>query len=277
VLKSKIEGLPNDHRLKPSCLSELSMLFALIGNHTERKRLLTCALTLAKEQRDNHQVAWTLRRLSDANRWLGLHEEGIQQAKEALGIYEQLRNRAGQAYCSDNLAQLFLADDQLDSAEEAASRTIDLISEQDDEYLACQSHRILGIICGSKGKKEKAIQNLNTALEIALRCDWKDQLHYIHYHLADLLLHEREFDDAHTHIEQAKSHAAENRYKLVQAMEIRTRILYQQGMLGETTSEVLSALEIFEELGVVEGAETCRDLLRRTEESMESQFSSLQW
>ena len=46
VLKSKIEGLPDDHPSKPNCLVRLSMLLYYIGNLAERRRLLVCALGL---------------------------------------------------------------------------------------------------------------------------------------------------------------------------------------------------------------------------------------
>ena len=90
VLKQRIEGLPNDHRSKPQCLFELSQLFVKVGNWGECKRFLTHTLNLWRERRNDHRVGRTLRELSDANRLMGFHKEGIELAKEALGILERL-------------------------------------------------------------------------------------------------------------------------------------------------------------------------------------------
>ena len=176
VLRSKIENLPNDHRSKPICLSKLSRLYELVGNHVERKQLLVHALTLARERGDDALVAQTLRLLADANRWLNLCKEGIEQAKEASEIYEKLGDAMGQARCSNNLARLLLNDGQLDLAEDAASRTIGLIPEKGNEYLVSQSNRLLGDMYHSKGEKEKAIHRFQKALEIASRFDRQEQL-----------------------------------------------------------------------------------------------------
>ena len=172
VLGSKIEDLPDNHPFKPTCLYELSSLFESVGNHVERKRLLTHILTLSRKQ-DAAQVALTLRRLSNTNRWPGFHKEGIQQAKEASKIYERPGDAMGLAWCLNNLAWLFLLSNQFDAAQDVPPRTIRLISEKDDKYLVCQSHRVLGNIHHSKGEKEQAIHHFKTALEIALRFDWQ--------------------------------------------------------------------------------------------------------
>jgi hypothetical protein len=50
MLGPKIEALPDDHPSKAQCLRYLSWLFKSVGNHTERKRLLTHALKLRRER-----------------------------------------------------------------------------------------------------------------------------------------------------------------------------------------------------------------------------------
>ena len=270
MLRAKIESLPDDHHSKPRCLSELSILFELVGNHKERKQLLTHTLSLVKKRRDDNQVALTLRRLSDANRWLGLYKEGIPQAEEALEIYGRLGDVMGQAWSLSCLAQLLLGNNQLDAAKDAASRTIDLIPEGGDEHIVCRSHRILGNVYRSKKEKEKAIHHYKTALEIASRFDWRDQLFWVHLALASLFLDERGFDDAHAHAEQAKSNTGESRYKLGRAIEVEAKIWYRQRRLEDTIREVSAALEIFEKLGAAKDAGRCRDLLQRAGGSPES-------
>ena len=265
ILKPKIEGLPDDHRYKPECLFQLSRLLSSVGNHVERKRLLIHAVHLQREQGHDRDFAMTLVELSATNQLLGFHKDGIQQAKEALGVYERLGNTVGQAHCLIKLAWPLRSDNQLDAAEEAAFRAIDLLPEKGQQFRVCESHRILGNICGSKGDTEKAIHHFEVAIGIASPLDWHDTLFWIHYELADLLRNRGRFDDAHAHIEHAKSHTASSTYRLGLAMELQARVWYDQHKLGEARSEALRATEIFDKLGTVKVAERCRGLLQMIE------------
>ena len=270
VLRSTIEGLPDDHHSKPRCLSELSKLYEATGNHEERKRLLTQALALERRSGYSKWAALTLLRLSGANLELGLYKEGIQQVEEASELYSWGYDTVMQARCSEQLSRLLMEDCQLDPAEDAAFRAIDLTLKEDDEYVVCRSNRNLGKIYRSKGEKDKAIYHFKEALEIATRSELQAQLFWTYYDLALLFLDEHDLSDAHTHIKRAKSHANENRYRLGLTMEVQAEILYQQHRLEDTKSEALGALQIFERIGVVKEAERCRDLLRKTEEARES-------
>jgi tetratricopeptide (TPR) repeat protein len=181
---ARIEGLPDDHHSKPQCLFELSQLFQLAGNGAEQKRTLAQVLLIERGRQNHSRVALALMCLSGANRLLDLREEGIQQAKEALGIYERLGDTAGQARCLNRLAYLLDHDDQLDAAEEAATRAIKLLPEKGQEYIVCESHRILGTIHESKGEREKSIHHYEAALGIASPFNWHDELFGIisHWH-----------------------------------------------------------------------------------------------
>jgi len=84
LLGPKIKALSDTHPSKPQCLYGLCQLFATVGNQMERQRLLIHALELCRASGDDFEVACALERLSEVNQQLGLHEEGIQQVKEAL-------------------------------------------------------------------------------------------------------------------------------------------------------------------------------------------------
>jgi tetratricopeptide (TPR) repeat protein len=175
VLGPKVEGLPDNHPSKPTCLFELSRLFDSVGNHAEYKRLLVHTLKLWREGGNDFQIALTLRLLASANQKLLLRKEGILQAKESLGISEQLNDVWGQARSLQQLAWLLHYDDQPEAAEEAASRSIDLLPDS-EHFLACQGLRLLGNICRSKGETEKAINHFKAALEIASSSDWPSEM-----------------------------------------------------------------------------------------------------
>jgi hypothetical protein len=110
VPRPKIEELPKDYRSKPECLLELSQSFRSVGDYTENKQFLIHTSKLQREGGDGYLVVQTLMFLADTNRRLTLYEEGIQQAKESLGICEGLDHTVGQAHSFRSLAWLLHAD-----------------------------------------------------------------------------------------------------------------------------------------------------------------------
>ena len=271
VLGPKIERLPEDHPFKPRCLFNLSRLFESVGNHVEKKRLLFHVLKLEKERGDDNRVAEALICLSALSlQPSDFYEGGVQQAKEALEIYERLDDAAGQAYCLDHFAPSLYEDGQLDAAEEAAFRSINLFLEKGQEFFVCQCHRFLGNIYHSKGETQKAVHHYDTALGTASVFNWHNQLFNIHHALALLFRDEDEFVRAHVHIEQAKLHAVEDTFRLGWATETQAWIWYRQRRLEDTASEALRASEIYEKLGATKDAEECRKLLRKIEELTKS-------
>ena len=269
VLGSRVEGLSDDDHSKARCLFWLSRLFKLLGNHVDQKQLLTCVLELERGRGNDDWVAWVLTELADANRMLDLYEEGIQQSKEALGICERLGDAEGQGKCWDCLGWLLFQDDQLDAAEEAASHALKIFLDQQREYLVCISHRLLGLIYQSKGKRGKAIEHFEAAIGIASPFDWHNQLFWNNFNLAILFYEENEFGDAQSHIERAKSQAVDNRYKLARAMHWQAEIWYGQGRLEEAKAEILCALETLEKLGATDQVPPTRSILRKIERAIE--------
>ena len=270
VLRSKIEALPEDHCSKPECLYEIADLFGSSGNYTEQAQLLNRVLKLRREQGDASQVALTLWRLSVASRVLCLSKEGISQAKEALEIYEQLGDTTQRARCLSELSRLLFDDRQLDAAEGAAVQSRKLFSEKGHQYEVCQSHRTLGNIYRSKGDREKAIHHYQVALGIASSFNWPAHLFWVHFSLADLFLAESKFDDAQSHIQQAKSKIPHNLYCLGRAAHLQAKTFHRQSRLEDAESEAFRALEIFEKVGALRELEVCKDLLHIIERTTKS-------
>jgi len=270
VLQPKIEGLPDDHNSKPECLFQLSSLIYSVGNFPESKRLVFHALKLWRKQGDDNSVAQTLGYLSDINRLMHLPKEGIEQAKEALEIYERLGNTMGQARCLDNLALSLREDGQLDAAEEAVFRAIALLPEKGQEYRMCLFHQTLGKIYRSKGEVEKTIHHFEVALGIASSFNWHDCLFGIHYNLAGTFYNQCRFKDAQTHLERAKLHAVDSAYELGMAMKLQARAWYEEGRFEEAKTEALHAADVYGGLGAAKGVEDCRKLLQKIEGSLVS-------
>ena len=263
VLGPKIEALPDDHPSKAECLQALSRLFESVGNQAERKQLLTRALKLSREQGDDGDIALALSRLSDANRCIGHFKEGIEQAREASETFERLGDTTRQTRSLIDLAWLMHDDEQLDAAEEAALRAIVLLPEKGQQSRVCNAHRVLGGIYRSKGDTEKAIRHLEVALEIASSLNTVNDLFWVHFALAEVFSGEGRFDDAHTYIERAKSHAANDAYNLGRAMELQAGFWYDQRMFEKAKSEASSAADVYEKIGATGDAEDCRRLLRK--------------
>jgi tetratricopeptide (TPR) repeat protein len=273
VLGPKLEGLPDDHPFKPTCLSNFSRLFHSVGNYTEYKRLLVHTLKLWREREDDFEVAHTLRFLAFTNQKLLLFTEGILQAEESLGIFERLDDVLGQAYSLQDLAWLLWCDKQLDAAEEAASRSIGLLPDS-ERFLLCQGRRILGEVCHSKGEIEEAIGHLETALGIASSFNWDSEQFGALHSLAEVFRDQGRFDEAHAHIERAESLIGSDAYGLGRAVKLRASIWDKQGRIEEAKSEASRAVDAFEKLGAVKDAEDCRELLRRLEEKMKEPVPS---
>ena len=263
ALGPKIEALPDGHPSKPQCLFDLSRLFDSVGNFVERKRLLSHSLTLRREQGDDFRVADTLRNLSNTNRRMGLYEEGIRQAREASEIFERFSYAVGQADSLITLARILCDVDQLDAAEEAGSRAINLLPDQGEELLVCQAHRVLGNVYRSKGKTKKVVRHLEAALGIASSFNMAEQLFWVNYFLAEVFCERGRFEDAQTHLEHAKSHAADDMYLLARAMDQQAWLWDHQGRVGDARPEALRALSAFEKLGAAGDVEATRRLLTR--------------
>jgi len=264
-LDPKIQWLPDNRCHESGYLVELSMFLGSIGNDMECKRLLNRALKLERERGSNVGVARILSLLCDANWRMGLYDEGVQQAREGLEMYEWLGNTEGQAQFLIQLAWFFLEQEQLDAAEEAASRAMNLLPETADQSFVCNSHQILGLIYRSKGEIEKAVHHLEAALGIASSFDWHGQLFDIHFSLAMLFCDEGRLDSAHVHAERTKFYAVNNPYSLGKAMIQQAAVWWRQCKLEEARSEVLRAAEIFEKLGYSWGMKVCGEILEHIE------------
>jgi tetratricopeptide (TPR) repeat protein len=182
---------------------------------------------LWRERGSDHWVAKTLVKLSRASRDIRLHEEGIQQAKEALEIFERLCDVERQADCLGCLAWSLYSNKEFDAAEEAAFRVIDL-REKDKQFRVCNSYRVLGNTNQSKGDIRKAIHHFELALGIGSPFNWHGTLFCVNYELAQLFHSERTFDDAQAHIEHPEPHTVDSAYNLGSVMPLQARVWYGQ-------------------------------------------------
>ena len=265
MLGTNVEALPDHHPLKPQCLFRLSELLFETGNYMDSKRLLTHLLKLRRDRGDLYQVALTLMYLSHPNRLLGHLEEAIQLTKDALDIFGQLKDTERQAQCFSTLALLLLHNNQADTAEENASQAIALLPEGSKQIIVHQCHFVLGTVYHRKGNHEKAIQNLEIALQIASSHNWHTEAFWTHHSLVFIFAEGRRFEDANSHLEGAKLHAVNNANNLAHVIVLQARILYEQRRFGEAKLEGLRAVEAFESVGATVSAELYRNFYDNAE------------
>jgi len=210
ILRSKIEGLQDNHPYKAQCMDQLALVLDSIGDFTESRRLFAYTLGLWRERENSSMVAQILRDLAYVNLRSNLPAEGIPQAKEALELYENLSDAAGQADSLRCLALLLVKDNQADAAEQAASHAINLSSGQPSKVLVCDHHHTLGHIYNSRGETEAAISHLETALRIATSLNsWAKRASVLRC-FTHLLLKEGRLSDAQVHLESLKLDGANN-------------------------------------------------------------------
>ena len=274
LLGPKIEKLPDDHDWKPICLFDLARLFYSVGNFVESGRLLTHTLRLNRERGDELRAAETMWSLADVYRQTGRFKEGIRLAEEGAEIYERFGGTRGQGQCLIELAFLLRFDGQLDAAEKAGSRGLELVGEGGNQYQACQCHRALGDIHRSKLETEKAIQHFEAAISIASSFDWQDELFETHSSLTILFLNEDRFEDGRVQLENAVSCAANNAYNLGVSMFLRSVVLHRQKKFEEARSEVLRAIVALEKLGAVGDVERCKHVFQIIQKSLDDRVAS---
>ena len=267
VLGPKVEALPDSHPFKPDCLASLSWLLGGVGNWPGQKRMLVQSLGLWGERENDYWFADILIDLSEANRVLGLYEEGIQQAREALENFGRFGETGKQTRCLIVLASLLSKDKQLDAAKEAVSRAMHLPGNRDQLELH-QCRKVLGEIHQSQGSTERAVHHFEESLKIASDLNSHRLLSDSHVALAELYLEEGEFDHARTHAEHAKSHAGDDMYLLGRAVFTNACILNEQIGFEDSKAEALRALAIFEELGATDLVEATRQFLEGSGKSI---------
>jgi tetratricopeptide (TPR) repeat protein len=76
---------------------------------------------------------------------------------------------------------------------------------------------------------------------------WSIQLFWVNCSLARVFSDQGKFEDAQTHIEHAKSHAANDAYLLAYVMRLQARVWDRQQRFEEARSEALRALRCIRE------------------------------
>ena len=275
MLRPNIERLPDDQPSKPECLLGLSQLFRSLGN-TANKEFLPHALRLAREREDGYRIAQALIYLAYANRALNLINEALSHAKEAVEVCERLNIVAMRPHALRSLAWMLQYNNQLDAAEAVAFRAIGIFKDRCEQYGVCQSYRALGVICHRKDKTEEAIDHFKTALGIASATRCNRELFWNDYSLAELFFDQGRFDDAHAHVERAKSYSGNDSFTLGCGMQLQATFLHKRQRLEEANSEILKAIEVFERIGTTTELEECRILLRDIQRDLNKQVATLE-
>jgi len=273
VLGSKIEGLPDGHPSKTACLFALALLFHSLGNPSECKRLLTCALELHKERGDDDRVALMLCYLANLNWYSKHYAEGIPQAMEASEIYERLNNTAGQASSLQCLALLLTHSGQPAAAEEAAYHVIS--NSFTNRATLCEHYHILGHIRLCTRETEVAISLHERAINIASSFGLREKQVSILCCLVALFLKEGRLNDAQAHLESLKLDTSNSLVSQALTMVTKVCVWRRQGMFEEAESEISRVMEMWRKIGVpADFLEYWKGFLREVEEKVNTPVTS---
>ena len=267
VFGPKIVALPGDYPSKPGCLSELSVLYASIGNYAEARRLLCHALELYRGRGNDYRIASTLWVLARSNFPRDHCEEGIRQAEEAMTIFQRIGNTEWVVHCHSLLSTLFRRVNRLDDAEKCANQAIaladGLISTTD--YVSLENLRVsLFTMYSHRGDTEKAIFHAEASIG---ETSSRSSRFLSHLNLAMIHITERRLGDAETHLEHAGSLAVNGSSEPSTVALLRARLLVVQGKLGEARSEALRGPDLLEFRGGG-NVKAWNDLLRLVDKEM---------
>ena len=257
---AKYRGTPGFPSFKATVIVPALRVVFEAGGYAVSKRLTAHAIKLWGDQGNLRLVAVTFSSLSDTNRLLDLFEEGIQLAKEALKISQQVKDTVLQTTSFSVLAPLFLRDNQVVAAEETASQAIAILSENSLPTVVIGCRYTLGEVYRVKRNSEEAIEHFKLALRIASSQSQHREAFYIYHSLVRLSVDAGKLDDANAHLERAKLYTANNAHGLLRTITVQAHILYRQGRIDEGKSECLRAAECLEEIGATVDAERCRNL-----------------
>ena len=247
ILRSKVEGLQDDHPSKSECMIQLASVFKSLGNYLESRRIFAYTLELWRERGNDGMVAYLLCYLAGTNfEQSNFSTEGILQAKEASEIFENLNDTEGQGGSLYLLALLLAKDGQFDAAENAASSAINVSS---DELGVCQHHHALGHIYGAKGETEAAIGHFETALKISTSTNLREIQASTLRCLVWMLLEGGKLDEAQVYLERLKSDGINNLFSLGLAGAIQVFVWRREGRFEEAESEVSRIFGLYEEAG----------------------------
>ena len=213
-----IEGLPGHHPPKLQCLLPPSGLFVQVGNYVQRKQFLTHLLKFWRDRGDLYQVALTLMRLTVVDQLMGLLEEAIQLANEALEIFRQLKDTVRQAWCLSLLVLPCLRGNQVD----ATGETPPLVT-------AYHCHQILHSTYHYKGNCGKVAEHLKAVPGIdASSRSWHGGVARVRYSPVFPFAEEGRFSNTNAHSKWAKPGAAHNANNLAYTMTQQAHTFHHQ-------------------------------------------------
>ena len=143
---------------------------------------------------------------------------------------------------------------------------MELLPEEGQERRTCAGHRVLSDIHKSKGETTttKAVHHCEVVLGSASSFKMAREQCWVHFGPMLILSGQHKPDNAQTHVEKAKSHAADT-YLLARATGQQARLWIRLGRVEEARPEALGALDAFERPGAADDVRFTRWLLRRTD------------
>lgn len=157
----------NWQKLQERSLNNLGMNSLNRSKYEDAIRYFNEALTLSRQNPESKESDWvnSLSNLGLANQELNLYDQAIKYHLEALDIRRRMENKGGMAISSANLGICFKLMEDYKQAISYFEQAIGYAKEAGNLTLYHRVHDNLGSLYGGLGEYEKAIQNLNLALD----------------------------------------------------------------------------------------------------------------
>ena len=163
----EVSKAQNWSKLEERSLNNLGMNRLNSSKYEDAIRYFNEALTLSRQNPESKESDWvnSLSNLGLANQELKLYDQAIKYHLEALDIRRRMENKGGMAISSANLGICFKLMEDYKQAISYFEQAIGYAKEAGNLTLYHRVHDNLGSLYGGLGEYEKAIQNLNLALD----------------------------------------------------------------------------------------------------------------
>ena len=155
----------DDAALEARALADRALVHMEHAEFEAARPLLERALNMQRARPPGEELADTLDSLGVLATGIGDYDTAEPRLKESLALYQ---NATGVAWVHNDLARVALARDELDVADEHASRALEIGERHPDWAVVAWARNYLGFVCSGRGELESAREHHDESLKLVL-------------------------------------------------------------------------------------------------------------
>lgn len=194
------------------------------GEHALSAQHFQQSLHLGQSIGDLYGQAWANNQLANARFNLGQWTEADHHYRQARALFDQLGNRYGASFADNNLGGIALNQGRLEDAlayYRSALHTQEQIGGS--AYVLGVIQMNLGATYAKQGDAARALDHLNASKTLFEQNQARDFLPELHRHLAEVYIHQNDWEHADQHLAQALALAQELSARGEEGMALRVR------------------------------------------------------